>query len=90
MVRQGLDDAVLAVDLMGIRLSGFLAWWIWRTLYLMKLVGFANKVRVMLDWTLDLMMERSIAQIAADRQDFTGKKLEDGAALAPRPGQPAP
>ncbi len=79
-----------AVELMGIRLSGFLAWWIWRTLYLMKLVGFANKVRVMLDWTLDLMMERSIAQIAADRQDFTGKKFEDGAALAPRPGQPAP
>ncbi|MBL9104174.1 MAG: NAD(P)/FAD-dependent oxidoreductase [Myxococcales bacterium] len=79
-----------SVDLMGIRLSGFIAWWIWRTLYLAKLVGFANKVRVMLDWTLDLIVERSIAQIAADRRDFTTRDLEGGAALAPRPGPPPP
>lgn len=79
-----------AVELMGVRLSGFIAWWIWRTLYLAKLVGFANKVRVMIDWTLDLMVERSIAQIAADRQDFTGKQFENGAALAARPGPPPP
>jgi NADH dehydrogenase len=79
-----------AVELLGIRLSGFLAWWIWRTLYLAKLVGFANKVRVMIDWTLDLIVERSIAQIAADRRDFTNKQLEDGAALAARPRPPEP
>lgn len=57
-----------AVDLMGVRLSGFFAWWIWRTLYLTKLVGFGNKVRVVLDWTLDLLIERSFSQISADRE----------------------
>ena len=54
-----------AVDLLGVRMSGALAWFIWRSLYLTKLVGFGNKVRVMLDWTLDLLVERSISQISA-------------------------
>src|SRR5262249_1145031 len=52
-----------AVELVGVRLSGFFAWLVWRTLYLAKLVGFSNKIRVMLDWSLDLLIERSISQI---------------------------
>jgi len=52
-----------AVHLLGVKLSGFFAWLVWRTLYLAKLVGFSNKVRVMLDWSLDLLIERSISQI---------------------------
>jgi len=64
-----------AVDLLGVRLSGFVAWFIWRTLYLMKLVGFGNKVRVVLDWTLDLLVERSISQVSASRQDLKAKEL---------------
>ena len=59
-----------AVDLLGVRMSGVLAWFIWRTLYLTKLVGFGNKVRVVLDWSLDLLVERSISQISATRQDL--------------------
>src|SRR5712675_1644099 len=38
----------------GFNFSGFLAWWMWRTVYLSKLPGFAKKVRVAFDWTLDL------------------------------------
>jgi NADH dehydrogenase len=57
-----------AVRLLGVRLSGFLAWFVWRTLYLGKLVGFGNKLRVMLDWTLDLFVERSSSQIHATRE----------------------
>jgi NADH dehydrogenase len=56
-----------SVRLLGVRLSGFFAWFVWRTLYLTKLVGFGNKVRVMLDWTLDLFVERSSSQITASR-----------------------
>jgi len=51
-------------------MSGALAWFIWRSLYLTKLVGFGNKVRVVLDWTLDLLVERSISQISATRQEL--------------------
>jgi NADH:ubiquinone reductase (H+-translocating) len=57
-----------AVKLVGVRLTGFLAWFVWRTLYLGKLVGFGNKIRVMLDWTLDLFVERSSSQIHATRE----------------------
>jgi NADH dehydrogenase len=57
-----------AVHLVGVRLTGFLAWFVWRTLYLGKLVGFGNKIRVMLDWTLDLFVERSSSQIHATRE----------------------
>jgi NADH dehydrogenase len=57
------------VDLMGIRLSGFIAWIIWRTLYLAKLVGFGNRIRVLLDWTMDLLLERSISQLWTSRKE---------------------
>lgn len=79
-----VGDRFAAIELLGIRLSGFFAWWIWRTLYLAKLVGFGNKVRVVLDWTLDLIIERSISQIAAERQDFTNQKFQDAAPVAAR------
>lgn len=52
-----------AVDLGGLRFSGFIGWLVWRTLYLMKLVGFSNKLRIVIDWTLDLLIERSITQL---------------------------
>lgn len=85
-----VGDKFAAVELLGLRLSGFFAWWIWRTLYLGKLVGFGNKLRVVLDWTLDLIIERSISQIAAERQDFTNTTFQDSAPLAARPRPQSP
>jgi NADH dehydrogenase len=52
-----------AVDLLGVKLSGFIGWFVWRTLYLSKIIGFSNRIRIMLDWTLDLLIERSISQL---------------------------
>lgn len=53
-----------AVDLLGIKLSGFIGWFVWRTLYLAKMIGQSTKVRIMVDWTLDLIIERSISVIS--------------------------
>ena len=47
-------------DIMGHRFSGLIAWFMWRTIYLMKLPGLDRKVRVMIDWTLDLFFPRDI------------------------------
>jgi NADH dehydrogenase len=47
-------------DILGLRLHGFFAWWLWRTIYLGKLPGLERKVRVALDWTLDLVFPRDI------------------------------
>jgi NADH dehydrogenase len=50
-------------DMMGIRFSGFPAWFAWRTVYLSKLPGVVRRLRVTLDWTLDLFFPRDITQI---------------------------
>ena len=54
-------------DVFGIKLSGFLAWWLWRTIYLMKLPGLDRKIRVATDWTLDLVLPPDIVQLKTDR-----------------------
>jgi NADH dehydrogenase len=51
----------------GVNFSGFLAWWLWRSIYLMKLPRFDRKVRVALDWTLDLFFSKDIVQFVTER-----------------------
>ncbi len=70
-----------AVQLLGVRLTGFIAWVVWRTLYLSKLVGFGSKVRVTLDWSLDLFIERSTSQIHASRAALHARAIDQ---LEPR------
>ncbi len=47
----------------GFKFSGLIAWGMWRSIYLMKLPRLAKKVRVMMDWTLDLLFGREIEQM---------------------------
>jgi NADH dehydrogenase len=54
-------------EIFGVKLSGFLAWWLWRTIYLLKLPGLDRKVRVAADWTLDLFLPPDIVQLKTDR-----------------------
>jgi NADH:ubiquinone reductase (H+-translocating) len=54
-------------EVFGVKLSGFLAWWLWRTIYLLKLPGFDRKLRVATDWTLDLILPPDIVQLKTDR-----------------------
>jgi NADH dehydrogenase len=42
----------------GVKLSGFVAWWLWRTVYLLKLPRLERKLRVVIDWTLRLFFPR--------------------------------
>jgi NADH dehydrogenase len=55
-----------AVNLLGVKLSGVLGWFVWRTLYLAKIIGMSNRIRIVIDWTLDLFIERSITQFQVD------------------------
>jgi len=48
-------------DIFGLQFSGFFAWWLWRTVYLAKLPGLDRKLRVVIDWTLDLFFPRDIS-----------------------------
>ena len=47
----------------GVKFSGFIAWVLWRTVYLMKLPRLPKKLRVIMDWTLDLLFARDIEQM---------------------------
>jgi hypothetical protein len=47
-------------NILGVNFSGFIAWWLWRTIYLAKLPRFEKKIRVALDWTLDLFFTKDI------------------------------
>lgn len=47
----------------GVKFSGFIAWFLWRTIYLSKLPRFEKKLRVALDWTLDLFFSKDLVQL---------------------------
>src|SRR5215510_4801184 len=45
-----------------VRFSGLLAWLMWRGIYLSKLPGMARKIRVLMDWIIELFFPRDIVQ----------------------------
>lgn len=45
-----------------LRFSGLLAWFMWRGIYLSKLPGLERKIRVLMDWTIELFFPRDIVQ----------------------------
>jgi NADH:ubiquinone reductase (H+-translocating) len=53
--------------ILGINFSGFVAWWLWRTVYLGKLPRIEKKVRVALDWTLDLIFSKDFVQFQTEK-----------------------
>jgi NADH:ubiquinone reductase (H+-translocating) len=50
-------------DVLGVRLRGFLGWWVTRTYHLYQLPLFSRKLRVVTDWTVALFFRRDIAQL---------------------------
>ena len=44
------------------RFSGLLAWMMWRGIYLGKLPGLERKIRVLVDWTVELFFPKDIVQ----------------------------
>ncbi len=56
----GLGRRCAVAEVFGFKFSGFIAWWLWRTIYLAKLPGFERKLRVAIDWTFDLFFPRDI------------------------------
>lgn len=53
----------------GINVAGFIAWWMYRTVYLGKMPSLSRKVRIVMDWTIDLFFHRDIVQLGVPRID---------------------
>jgi NADH dehydrogenase len=54
-------------NILGMQFSGFLAWLLWRSIYLAKLPRLEKKTRVALDWTLDLFFSKDLVQFRTER-----------------------
>jgi NADH dehydrogenase len=79
-------------QLLGIRFSGFLAWWLWRTVYLAKLPGISKKLRVAIKWSFELLFPREIEQLVtlrdleqAERLGATLRAMRGAAGAVERP-----
>jgi NADH dehydrogenase len=64
-------------DVLGVKFSGFLAWWLWRTIYLTKLPGWDRKVRVALQWTLDVIFSKDVTQYLTVRAPAMSREDEE-------------
>jgi NADH:ubiquinone reductase (H+-translocating) len=75
-----------------LRFSGLLAWFLWRTVYLMKIPTFRRKLNVIVDWTWDIFFKPNIVQVYPAQQqrfkqahyaagDFVFRKGEPGGAF---------
>ena len=64
-------------NILGVNFSGFIAWWLWRTIYLLKLPRFEKKVLVALDWTLDLLFSKDLVQFRTTRPPILSQAEEE-------------
>ena len=56
-------------SILGMKVGGVLAWMLWRSVFITKVPTFTKKVRLILDWTGDLVFDRDIARLK-----FTNKR----------------
>jgi NADH dehydrogenase len=52
----------------GIKLSGFIAWFLWRGIYLCKLPTFSRKLEVALSWACDIPFPPNIVQLSLSKK----------------------
>ena len=57
----GMSKAV--AEVYGVKLSGTLAWLLWRGFYLQFFSGFAGKLRVLVNWLLNVVTPPNIVQV---------------------------
>ena len=50
-------------DIAGISFSGRFAWWLWRTVYLSKLLTWRKRIAVATDWTIRLFCARDTSEL---------------------------
>jgi len=55
-------------DLSGLKLVGFPAWFLWKSVYMLKLPTWAARFRVVLDWTVELFFERDVSELTLDER----------------------
>src|SRR3989442_3823485 len=66
-------------EILGLNISGCLAWLLWRTIYLMKLPGWGRRLKVASSWPLDLLLPPELVQGQLNRSvGITHEHFEPG------------
>ena len=75
-------------QILGVNFSGFIAWLLWRTIYLTKLPRLEKKLRVALDWTLDLFFSKDLVHFMILRAPTISRlEVESSEIASPTPGR---
>jgi NADH dehydrogenase len=64
-----IGRAAAVADIKGIKLSGFLAWVTWLVVHLFYLVGFQNRLLVLIRWSISFATRGRGARLITDPQD---------------------
>lgn len=68
-----LGQRTAVAKVFGMTFTGFIAWFLWRSVYLFKMPGIKRKARVAIDWTLDMFFRRDHVQLG-----LHGKMIRTG------------
>lgn len=60
----------------GINIHGFLAWWVWRTYYLMRMPPWSRRLRIVIDWTVALFFRNDVVQLDQVRGNALASKSD--------------
>jgi NADH dehydrogenase len=66
-------------EVFGFKISGLLAWFMWRTIYLMKMPGWGRRLKVASAWTLDVVLPPDIVELRlGDSRGVSQEHFEPG------------
>ena len=65
----GIGERNAVAEILGVHLSGFPAWWLWRTVYLLKSPSWSRRVKLAFDWTWELLFPRDLGHARTNQTD---------------------
>jgi NADH dehydrogenase len=73
-------------QILGVNFSGFIAWFLWRTIYLTKLPRLEKKLRVAFDWSLDILFSKDLVHFMILRAPtMSSPEVESDEIASPKP-----
>ena len=80
-------------EVLGIKVSGLVGWFLWRGYYLSRLPTLDRRIRVAIDWTLDLILKHDIVEISVRRTrarpgEIPGESPGEPVSMGARPEAP--
>jgi NADH:ubiquinone reductase (H+-translocating) len=76
-------------EMFGFRVSGILAWFMWRGVYLLKLPSWSRRIRVGTDWAWDLIFPRDLGAFTANQSQHVSRAYYRPGDFIYRRGDPA-